>query len=431
MKGLSRGRRLWRGARAAVVVVIAMSMLLAVASPASATDQKLSDQTLSEWPEGSSVPNFHTDAAGNVTQDAACPTIPGVTRTGKVWAAVYTTPSVKLRFTLMTRYQAAVATAKVAIEQTQHREPSCSELYSYVGDGQVPSLRQVACQPGAAGRPNRWCQLASLPTHPASVNMPVENCRNPGLNHGTWGPLEYTSWHNTPVQIDRVNLIAGISQFLSQFISWNAGVYFDDFDMVGGVAPIDTSVYGRFVGYGKVQTAGWSEWNVLVYDYLSRQLGWNPLANPVGAHQAVQNHIDNNWGIPGIGPAGTWYHNFLQVVCDNSPWLKNVLDVPPPGSPFSASDVALDTMFRGWVDQYAAKNTGVFVKNFVCHQVLHSSDAALRSYAPLICIYGLIPWFFHIASANDGPLVFGKFDLGTGHATHYIKMIGLFRQFLS
>ncbi len=431
MTGLSKGRGLWRRARAGVVAVIAISMVLGAAAPASAADQKLSDQTLAEWPEGTAVPNFHTDAAGNVSQDAACPTIPGVTRAGKVWAAVFTTPAVKLRFNLFTRYQPAVATAKVAIEQTQHREPSCSELYGYAGENQVPALRQVACQPGAAGRPNRWCQLVSLLTHPASVDMPVERCRNPGLNHGSWGPLEYTSWHNVPVQIDKVNLIAGISSFLAQFISWNAGVYFDDFDMLGGLAPVDTSVYGRYVGYGKVQTAGWSEWNVAVYDAWARQLGWNPIANPVASHQAVQNHIDNNSWIKGVGYAGTAYHNFLQVVCDYSPWLKNVIDVPPPGSPFSASDVGLDTMFRGWVDKYAANNTGVFVKNFVCHQVLRSSDADLRSYAPLICIYGLIPWFFHIASVNDGPLVFGKFNLGTGHAEHYVKMIGLFRQFLS
>jgi hypothetical protein len=316
------------------MLVIATAITAAVgifssASPAHA-DSKVAESVRYES-TGQLITNWKTFAADGTptAADPTCPQYPGVHRWSKVYADAYIGFSgVKAEFRMQfhSTYSAEVAEAKAAIEQTQNREPSCSELYNWdLGTGMVAALKTIACAPNAIGRPARWCQLASLPTLPPSVDMTMNGtCRQPAFG-GKWGLTMSDAWNDVHALFYKESAPSGLI---------NVPVYLDDFSFTSGVDNWNTATdqpsWGdQWVGYGRVQSPYWSELNANWYDNAAKKLGLNPFTSPLTAHRAVQAKINNNAYIAGIGYAGNVYKNFKMRACNDdtrSPKIKDLLN---------------------------------------------------------------------------------------------------------
>jgi hypothetical protein len=341
-------------ARVASVLTAAMSATAGLAfvgtTPAHADSKVYEDVRYQS--SNSKILNWATyDSNGNpATRDAACPTFPGVRKWSKVYADVYLNTSAQLhaafRMQFHTTYYTSVAVAKRAIEQVQGRAASCSEIDGFAGNGNVKTLKATACDAAPAqtsvNRPSRWCTLAAMNTLPPSVDLTMNaTCRTP-MYGGMWGLGSYHSWHDIHSLFYTVKLI-GI---------YNVPVYVDDVDFVGGVdnwnTATDQPAWGnQWVGYGRTQSAYWSEQNVLWYDNVARHLGYSPIANPLTAHRAVQSAIDHNTFVSGVGYAGKVYYWFKLGACAdnvNSPKIKDVLDPA-----MNVSRAGMDQDISAWV----------------------------------------------------------------------------------
>jgi len=365
---------------AAALAVAVGGAIAAPARPAHA-GSKVVETVLYQNPEPSFSPNFvygpdgsPIDHATNTfNRNPVCPHAPGVLRHGKVYVDTYYAPlHSQVRFSLYTTYVPAVAEAKVAIQQTQQREPSCSELYAYEpwadaqGNlhwyGQLKALAAVACTPGAAGRPNRWCRMQDYNARTTgstgyfvygdpAVDMNLDTkCAAPAYNGGTPRyPTTYAEIHDAAIPFANHDVFEGT--FLAKLgLKYNDPVTIDDIQIAGGVANWDPKTDqpasgGRaFLGYGKVQLPIWSEWNEHWYDIVAAKIaatrpGLNSVvaleanANPSVAnlataymHLVVQNHIGSNVNVAGFGNVGDAYRSFIQAICNASPWISDTVD---------------------------------------------------------------------------------------------------------
>jgi hypothetical protein len=219
------------------------------------------------------------------------------------------------------------------------------------GVTEVEALNFVACGLAAANaaRPVRWCQAVAgafngLTGTPSSLNVPVEECREPRLNHGKSGPFDWASWHSqegAKLSTDDILEELGID-FIPGHI--NIDTFFDTLDVLTGVANLDPETLqpawgDRWLGYGKVQTAAASEKWIRFYDAVARAKGANPVTRPVWAHDIVaHNAITANQSLrinlyPDVPALSKWEtvkvggykRRLLQEICDTSPWIKDAL----------------------------------------------------------------------------------------------------------
>lgn len=455
-----RTRFAWaRGRRWIAMVLMSIFAVPAAADTGSAGELFSVEKTLYSVPEGTQVPRFLYDAAGNKWQDPACPRYPGITKAGQVWSRTYVdgNSEVKIRFKFWTRYDEAVAIAKQAFKDTHRRNATCNELYwaelfkhVYGQDRrEVETLKWVACS--GSGRTGRWCALMNLApsARPVSVNPNLnEKCRAPKYNNGRWrGPATYADWHNANIRFDQVDLIEeGIDA--GELPSWIPGhvtatVFIDDYEQMGGVAwgpngeqfHIATNWDGSptYVGRGNVTTWAAAEFHVAWYDIKARSLGKDPVKNPKDAHQAVRNRMNR---YPN-GTLATEYENFVTALCAGTPTIANVIDAPGDASGFGRpSDVAIDQMIRGWVDKEVGSRTGRARNNYVCQAL--RNDPALTSFASTGCQYWVFPWLLRELWANTGCMnrptdPFANFlgvDLGCGRQAHFRGLMLRFRDFL-
>jgi hypothetical protein len=448
-----------RRPRWAAAVVAGLCAVPAAAGPARAGELFSVERTLYRVAEGTHVPRFVYDTAGDARQDPACPRYPGLTKGGEVWSRTYVdgASQVKIRFRLWTRYDEPVAVAKRAFEDTHGRRASCRELYAAEGfrrdygpdRREIESLKWVACNGSA--RHSRWCALMSLPPsqRPAGVNPNLnERCRAPRYNNGRWrGPATYAGWHDANVRFDEVDLIEeGVDA--GELPGWvpghvSATVFVDDYEQMGGVAwgpggeqfHVATNPDGTptYVGRGNVTTWAAAELHAAWYDHQARRLGKDPVRNPRAAHQAVRDRMN---GAPN-GALAAEYERVVTALCAATPTIASVIDAPGDASGFGRpSDVAIDQMIRGWVDQEVAARTGRARDNYVCRAL--RADPAVRSFAAAGCQYWVFPWLLHQIWANPGCMnrpadpvanVLGV-DLGCGRRAHFQGLMLRFRDFL-
>ena len=430
--------------RFALAVVIALGTALAAPGPSAYAGSKVSEKILYKNPPLAFSPNLvygpdgspidHT--TNNFDRDPACPHAPGVLRHGKVYVDTYLAPlHSQVRFGLWTTYVGAVAETKVAIEQLQQREPSCTELYAYEPTqdaqgnlhftGQLKALASVACQPGVAHRPNRWCQMQAYNATTSgvsgyfvyadpAVNMNLDTkCAAPRFNGGKqrW-PTTYTEIHNAGIPFANTDVFQGTLLGKLGF-SWNDPITIDDIQIAGGVANWDPNkdqpMNGgtAFVGYGKVQTASWSEQNEAWFDsvalkaaasspslqqLIALESGSDPnLANYATAlaHTMVQNDIVNNTTVAGVGKVGDAYRTFVQAACDASPWISDTLDANNGMASLNANGMSLvnwvDAIVQGSVPDYQTHD-------FVCYQLQHSKNPVFKQNAAFGCQVWTFPY---------------------------------------
>jgi len=453
----TRFARRWRGRWIAGILTVLVGVGVG-AGPASAGELGSFERTRYEVPEGTPVPRYVYDAAGNKSQDPACPRYPGLTRGGKVWSRAYIdgNSEVKIRFKFWTRYNEPVAIAKQAFKDTHGLAAKCRDLYFFEGfrnwysadRAEIEALKSVACT--GSGRGLRWCTLMQLEpgSRPVSVNPNLnEKCRAPKYNNRRWrGPTSYAASHNMNVLFeDRTDLVAGGIRE-GELPSWTPGhvigkVYIDDYEQMGGVAwgpngeqfRIATNPDGSptYVGRGNVTTWGAAEWHVLWYDHQARQLGLDPVRSPRYAHQRVRDRIQANPS----GRLALEYENLVTYLCTVTPRIADVIDAPDASGFGRPSDVAFDLMIRGWVDKEVSDRLHRPVNNYLCNAL--RADPAKAAFAPLGCQYWVFPWLLHELWKNTGCMnrpdnglaVFLGVDLGCGRYAHIRNLMLRFRGF--
>jgi hypothetical protein len=397
-----RTKRRWLPARLVTLVALVVGSIGIAASPAHAqflyqsTRYESQDQGISNW---ATYSNGYP-----VARDPNCPYYAGVHRWSKVWASTYGVDEAlhtTFRMQFHTTYSPAVAAAKLAY-QNAGVPASCPLLNAYWGFGQRNSLQWIACS-YATNQPARWCNLAANhPTDPA-VDLQLDT-RCPGTAYGNlfWTTL-WHEWHNLP---DRVGDAAKLYNVdvLAQFASWlsslglsiNMPVYLDDVTDVGGVSNFDQSSaqpsFGNaWYGYGRTWTAGAANLLAIWYDQAARKLGYDPIAHPVKAHQAVDTAIAN-----GQQPtaqiwvwSGTRADLYNQIICTDttSPKVRDVVDAGG-----GASMAALGEDLSGWVQ----KETG----ETLCQKVHEQPQFA--NVAAAACINVFVGAFFSIVDNNQG-----------------------------
>ncbi len=307
-----------------------------------------------------------------LAEDPQCPSFPGVFRSSKTWVDLYGTGTPTdgaFRMNFRTTYSEAVAVAKVAIEQVQHREPSCAELYPFNLYGPINALRDTACSANTPDRPARWCTLVQLPNAPVSVNLGLdEKCRQPAYG-GHWGLVSYDSWHDVHSLMYTANGPFGIK----------VPVDLDVAEWVGGVSnwnPVtdQPSSNGMWIGYGNVQTAAASEMAMKWYDDTAHAMGRDAIANPLAAHRAVQDAIANGAVVKGV-PVAKSFHTMMQAACDMTPRIARVLD---------AGLVATRAGFGEDISNWVLRETGTTL----CKHLQQDPDT--KNFAPLACHYGTL-----------------------------------------
>ena len=364
-----------------MVLTIAIAAAVAGPSPSAFAGSKVNETTLYQNPEPSFSPNFVYGADGSpidhttntFMRNPACPHAPGVLRHGKVYVDTYYPPlHSQVRFALYTTYVPAVAEAKVAIEQTQKREPTCAELYAYepTADaqgnlhwyGQLKALANVACQPGAADRPNRWCQMQAYNALGGSgtpgcfvyadpvVDMDLDTkYADPTTTAAKPATRRRTPRSTTRGSVREPRRVRGHDLGEARLVVQRPGDDRRHADRgrrleLGPEYRPPTNGGTSFLGYGKVQTPVWSEWNEAWYDVVANKLATaipslksvhrngderDPnVANYVIAfmHTYVQSYVTNNTNLAGFGKVGDQYHTFIQAICNASPWIGDTVD---------------------------------------------------------------------------------------------------------
>ncbi len=378
------GRRGWFR-HAALVIVVTLGWSGLAVQPASA-DSKIYEEVRLHTVEAQ-IPKITSYASDGTPQppDPSCPTYPGVYRSGKVYVDAYVGSSgvyadVRMRF--VTTYDDAIATAMVAIRQTQGREPACGELYGSRHAGENNTLAAIACLPGATNRPNRWCDLMDLSPRPPSVNAHLnEECRS------TY-PSEYRAWADVKDQ-PGVNGLFYKATALYGYV--NVPVFLDDFGWIGGTSNFDDETgqpaWGdHFYGYGNVQTATWAEANVAFYDDVARRIGADPERHPGSAHQQVQDAIDNNAFVRGIGRVGTAHADLVKEMCHNTPKIRSVVDANKTAT------------YAGWeadMSEWVKAETG----KTLCQNL--QGDPKTTAFASAGCNSAVIMAFLGLIDNND------------------------------
>lgn len=290
--------------------------------------------------------------------DPTCTRIPGIRRFAKVWVDTYVSLSLGryngLKWFFNTTYRKALGAIKESYKLQYGKEPTCAWLNAMdtFDNSQEPqALRLMACQNpyrNPAVTPTRWCQIMSRidskQAVPSTVDLKTEQCREPQWNNGSWGPMGWASWHNQHVKLDTTDILQqlGLGWVPGHF---NIDTYAEDLDQLAGVSNVNFSTLqpndnaGRWIGYGKVQTAPASELWVRFFDAVARAKGVNPVTSPVYAHDTVaKNAIANNALLtinlyPDIAAKSKWItvrvgdyrRDLFKVVCAFSPWLQDTL----------------------------------------------------------------------------------------------------------
>ncbi len=426
MRGGRRGRVSHRRATGSLVIVSLLGASHVAGATSAEAAAKVYEEVRHEVADGSAIP----------TGDAACPRIPGLTRGAKIWAAFYVDSGLtrwsSLRFELWTRYQPPVAVAKVAYQQVLGREPTCQELYGAEAYGQMRALESVACSPTAgASRPNRWCQLMTIDgLARQSFDLELDRCREPAWNGGAWGPIGYAGWHDLDLFLDKFDIIDEIGNRVGQ-LDWLPGhikgkAYLDDLEFISGVSNLDPNSLqpydgaDRFIGYGKVQNAAVSERLATTFDQWATKLGHNPYGSATAtrnAYAAVAGAIAANANIPGVGAAGSAYRNLVQTSCNETTWVRDVLDPSVDfgcvGFPFRFFN-----SFRG---------NGLTMLEFIDKNTDDELPEQLVE-APFF-----LPGLIQEAYSNTGRVIVRDprdpectpvLDIGTGRDTHIRKLFG-------
>ena len=444
---MSQGGRLRRGrVRIGLTVALAAGLFGSAlsAEPAAAGAQKIYEQNVINVPDNTPI----------YTGNPACPRVPGVVNHGKVWSTLYAdidgSRYITLRFSLMTHYKTSVGTAAVAFKDLFGRSATCQELYTFDNTGEVNTLYNLACQNPyviAGRRPNRWCTLAAMGTRPPSVDVEMEKCREPRFNGGVWGPGGYAGWHDLRDSAGRRVKLETIDLIEEADIGWLPGhitapVYLDDFEMGFGISRVDPALQDRYVGYGKVQTAGISEYAAAVYDDWARRLGMAPINRPLEAHRRVQQAINNNEYISGVGRAGDAWRNWKQSFCNVSPWMMQALgDSPTDNNKDGQPDPLVFPQPNGTqcyagfslYQPHSSRGVGKMFEQFVAA----GNDG--RVPAELKARSSSIPMIIREAYRNTGYMALRdplsayetppgptcplELDLGTGRNVHFVKLV--------
>lgn len=354
-----RSRTTWTR-RACVAVVTATTMVAALfltALPAGA--QKLSESVRYQS-VNLPIGNWTTYASNGTPtgKDPNCPQFPGVQRSSKVWVDAYGLDEPlhsDIRMQFHTTYSVGVASATLSY-QNAGVSASCATENAYQGLDAITAREWASCAVLPQNRPTRWCQLAlNYPTDP-SINAQLNQRYPGGPPHGAPGwPTFWGEWHNLPESVGEaahlynINIVTQIASWLSSLgLSINMPVYIDDVTIVGGVRNFDQSTgqptYGNaWYGYGQITTPKLAETLSEWYDAAAWNIGQNPSAHPVAAHNVVDTAI-----AAGKAPKGTngWTRAqlYANVMCPQSPQVSSLLD---PGGFHSLAGIGED--LSGWV----------------------------------------------------------------------------------
>ncbi len=422
----------WRVRTAMLAAGLTATAMLSLAGGSPAHAQKLQhterfasqDEPIDHWVTYG--PNGYP-----IGKDASCPQYPGVHAFSKVWADTYgldETLHTNLRMQFHTQYDAGVAAAKVAA-QNAGLSTACTGLglYAFRNVDPITAMTWVACG-ASVNRPNRYCQLVANQNDPAVHPHIPERCDNSTAPVSMWH-----EWHNLP---DRIGAAARLYNVdvIAQFASWlksiglslNVPVYLDDVTIVGGVQNFDqasaTPTYGnQWYGYGRVVSPPTAEMVAMWYDVAAQNMGLNPYANPVSAHDAVDNAIAQ-----GKSPVGasrlTRAQFYAQVICPNAPKISDVLDAN-----HSATLAAIGQDLSRWVYAETGKT--------LCQQI-----HAIPKYASIVgvvCRPEFVGAFFDVVDNNtcmnrptDGIANLLGVDLGCNRDMHLARLFGQVKSFI-
>jgi hypothetical protein len=342
--------------------------------------------------------NFAADGTP-LGKDANCPTFAGVYRWSKIWVDTYGLDEAwhsQFRMQFHTTYSPAVALAKLALAAANAPASwqTCTFLNSYKGMGVVDAMAYSACL-FATDKPVHWCsEYGHHPNDPALDMQLQERCA--GLPGGPY-PTVWHEWHdlgypNAASKMYDVDVLAQLNQTLSQIaskfgISFSIPVYVDSATIVGGVRNYDQAsgqpAFGStWLGYGNVVTPHWAELYLYWYDAAAKNLGLDPVTNPVASHKAVDSAIAAGKHV--VGLYGMTRGQVFQVVCANTQRLKTVLD---PGGVVSYSGFAED--LSNWITSETGKT--------LCENV----QKQFPSFAPFACRNAFLGMFFGVVDNND------------------------------
>jgi hypothetical protein len=334
-----------------------------------------------------------------IAKDPSCPTYAGVFRWSKVWVDTYGLDESwhsQFRMQFHTTYAPAVAVAKLALAAANAPASwqTCAFLNSYKGMGVVDAMAYSACL-FPAGKPVHWCsEYSAHPNDPALDMQLQERCA--GIAGGPY-PTVWHEWHNLGYpngasKMYDVDVLAQLNQALSQLASklglgFQIPVYLDTTTILGGVRNYDQAsgqpAFGNtWLGYGNVVTPKWADLYLYWYDAAAKNLGLDPVRNPVASHNAVDSAIASGQRV--VGLYGMTRDQVFQVVCANTQRLKAVLD---PGGVVSAAGLAED--LSNWIKVETGKT--------LCENV----QKQFPSFAPFACRNGLLGQFFSFIDNND------------------------------
>jgi hypothetical protein len=409
--------------------------LLATALPASA--QKLYESVRYQS-VNAPIANWTTFASNGtpVAKDPNCPTFPGIQRSSKVWVDAYGLDEPlhsNIRMQFHTTYSTGVASAMLAY-QNAGVPVNCSTLYAYQSTDAVLAREWASCLVLTQNRPTRWCQLALNYPNDPSINAQL-NQRCPGgpPNGAPGWPTLWDEWHNLPESVGdeahlyNINIVTQIASWLGSLgLSINMPVYIDDITIVGGVSNFDQSTaqptYGNaWYGYGQITTPHLAEVLSEWYDAAAWNIGQNPLAHPVAAHNAVDNAI-----AAGKAPKGTngWTRAqlYANVMCSQSPTVASLLD---PGGFRSTAAIGED--LSGWVLAETGKT--------LCQNV--QSRPKYAAVAAAACNNAIVGLFFAAMDNNtcmnrptNGIANLLGIDLGCTRDLHIARLFNQVKGFL-
>lgn len=401
----------------AIVALSAGATLVGVAPPAEA--QKL-----------------HHTTRYQSQNEALSACAPGVYRWSKVWADTYGLDEslhTSFRMQFHTTYSPGVAAAKKAYADMGVRV-SCVALQNFKGVDPVPSLMWAACLSSSPKRPNRWCQVAVNNPHSPAVRMHLdERCYKT--------PPGVTMWHEWHDLRNRVGDAARLYKVdvLAQFASWlkrlgfglEMPVYLDDVTVVGGVSNFDQGsaqpTWGNaWYGYGRVPTAAASELLVTWYDLAARRLGYDPIATPWKAHDAVERAINAGRQPRGLGLLDVTRRELYDRVLCNTDVSPKVRDVVDPAGLWTL--YALGEDLSGWVKAETGKT--------LCQKIKEVPQYA--DLAPMLCgNHHLVGMFFDVVDnnrcmnrPNDPIAIVLRTDLGCNRDIHLARLFRQMKAFL-
>jgi hypothetical protein len=346
------------GIRRLLVVALAVTSAVGIfgsAPPAHAFFDITHVTHVYDVPSSKASTSFWNQMKIRIDVPVGCDHLPGVLREGHYWTTTNITGgTVGIHVQFTTHYKVPVATAMAAYKELHGTAMPCNTANSFdsyglssaysmgddaAGTGDLAALRDVVCATGSPQASSRFCQLAmrqilSGLTVPSQIRIGTNTCKNlfiatdpSGNVLGDVRAYGYAAWNNLGVFVTK-----------ESHDGLTFKVYLNDIDQRLGVQPTEsdatTNTTKPLVPYGKVQTYWDSDLWVRFYDAVARGLGYNPVAAPVPAYNAVDNAIANNKSVvftdPIYNARTSWnvrsYRKALfGGICAQSPWVSAAL----------------------------------------------------------------------------------------------------------